>query len=98
MGGTKTKERDSLIGRDAGGRRVATVGGKGGELTYIGSSLALRVLVQAARPAVAAPLLVLAVVPRRGMVGARGGRRRAGAFPFVHLVFGIGPGRVRRPR
>lgn len=73
-------------------------GGKVEELTYIVSSLALGVLVQAARLAVAAPLVVLAVVPRSGSVGARGGRSRAGASLLARLVFGVGPGRVRSPK
>lgn len=82
----------------AGAWRLQGDGGKAEVLTYIVASLALGVLVQAARLAVAAPLVVLAVVPRSGSVGARGGRRHAGASLLVRLVFGVGPGRVRSPR
>lgn len=96
----RQKREIQLIGRDSRGRRWRALrgdcGGKVEELTYIVSSLALDVLVQAARLAVAAPLAVLAVVPRR--VGARGGRGHAGASVFVRLVFGVGPGRVGSPR
>lgn len=73
-------------------------GGKAEELTYIVSFLALCVLVQTARLAVAAPLVVLAVVPRRGSVGTRGGWRRAAGFLLIRLVFGVGPEGVRSPR
>lgn len=86
------------VGDTAGGGARGGCGGKMEKLTYIVSSLAHDVLVQAARLAVAAPLVVLAVVPRRWSVGGRGGRRRAGGFLSVRLVFGVGPGRVESLR
>lgn len=67
-------------------------GGKIDEITYIVPFLALGV-VESAGLAVAAPLGVVPVVPRRGTVGARG-QRGAGRLLSVRLVLGVQSGRA----